>query len=82
VLTQPGHFVLGALATQLWTYSGDETGPHINQLLVQPFVNYNLADGWALSFSPVITASWNLPPGEKWTVPLGAGVSKVTALGH
>lgn len=75
-----GSFVLGALATQLWTYSADDTGPHLNQMTVQPFVNYNLSEGWAVSFSPAVTANWNLPSGEKWTVPLGLGVSKVTTL--
>ena len=28
-------------------------------MLVQPFVNYNIADGWYLTSSPIITADWN-----------------------
>lgn len=31
-----------------------ERGP----TLLQPFVNYNLSDGWYLVSSPVITADW------------------------
>ena len=28
-------------------------------MLLQPFVNYNIADGWYLISSPIITADWN-----------------------
>jgi hypothetical protein len=27
----------------------------------------------------IITANWDAPSGEEWTVPLGAGISKTTA---
>jgi hypothetical protein len=29
----------------------------------------------------VITADWNAPSGDEWTVPVGLGVSKVAAVG-
>ena len=29
----------------------------------------------------MITANWNAPSGDEWTVPVGLGVSKVTAVG-
>jgi hypothetical protein len=77
-----GPWVLGALATQLWTFAGDGKGPDVNLLTVQPFINYNLADGWSISFSPVITSNWSAPSGEEWTVPLGLGLTKVAAIGH
>lgn len=79
VLTMPGPWVLGALVTQVWTIA-DDGESDVNQFSVQPIVNYNLADGWAISFSPTITANWEATD-EQWTVPLGLGVSKVTALG-
>lgn len=82
VCKMTGPWVLGALATQLWTFSGDDQGPDVNLLTVQPFINYNLADGWALAFSPVITANWSAPDGEEWTVPLGIGLTKLAAIGH
>ena len=31
----------------------------MSQLLLQPFVNYNLSDGWYLVSSPLITSDWN-----------------------
>ena len=50
-------------------------------LLVQPFVNYNLGDGWYIKSSPIITANWKNDSGHQWTVPVGAGVGKLFKLG-
>jgi hypothetical protein len=77
VVKTTGPYVLGALINNLWTFADDGGDPEINQLLLQPFINYNFGKGWAVSFSPVITANWDAPSGEEWTVPLGIGFSKV-----
>ena len=74
-LVMPGNWVMGALVTQLWSVAGLPNRPNVSAFLLQPFVNYNLKDGWALSSAPIITANWTAAQ-NKWTVPLGAGVSK------
>ena len=71
----PGSWVLGALVTQLWSVAGLPDRPSVNSFLVQPFVNYNLKGGWAVTSAPIMTSNASLP-GTKWTVPLGGGVSK------
>jgi hypothetical protein len=78
VASMRGRWVLGALLTQTWTMAHADTYTEINQLLFQPFVNYNFGQGWALSFSPVVTAKWNAKSGEQWTVPLGLGITRTT----
>jgi hypothetical protein len=51
-------------------------------MLVQPFVNYNLPDGWYLTSSPIVTANWAADKaGDVWTVPLGGGVGKLFRIG-
>ncbi len=82
VVKMAGPWVLGGLVNQLWTISGDGRGPDINQTAIQPFINYNLEGGWALSTSPLISANWIAPDGEEWTIPLGVGISKVAAIGR
>ena len=57
-LAQPGPWVIGSLVRQLWSFAGDSDRQDVSQLLIQPFVNYNMADGWYLSSSPIITANW------------------------
>ena len=50
-------------------------------MLLQPFVNYNIGDGWYLTSSPIITANWEAHDGDTWTVPVGAGVGKLFKFG-
>ena len=45
---------------------------------MQPFINFNLPHAWAISTAPLITSNWSAPNGQRWTVPIGLGVSKVT----
>jgi hypothetical protein len=77
VVETAGQYVFGALVNNLWTFADDGGEPEVNQLLLQPFINFNFGKGWAVSFSPVITANWDAPAGEEWTVPVGIGFSKV-----
>ena len=77
----PGAFVVGALVTQLWSYAGDATKPAVNAFMVQPFINYHFGDAWALSTAPIITSNWTAVPDQRWTVPLGGGITKTFKLG-
>ncbi|MCI0441823.1 neuromedin U [bacterium] len=72
------HFVLGALINQLWTFADDGDDVKVNQFLLQPFVNFNFGKGWALTTGPSITANWDAPDGEQWTVPVGMGIARTT----
>jgi hypothetical protein len=74
-LVMPGNWVMGALVTQLWSFAGPSNRADVNAFLVQPFLNYNIKGGWALSTSPIMTANWSAA-GNKWAVPLGGGVSR------
>ncbi len=45
-LTMQGPWVVGALANQQWSFAGDSDRQEVSQTLIQPFINYNLPDGW------------------------------------
>jgi hypothetical protein len=81
VLTIQGHWVLGALANNQWSFAGWGS-QNVNQMLIQPFVNYNLPRGWYLTTAPIITANWEANSDNRWTVPIGAGVGKIIKLGR
>jgi len=49
VLLQPGWGTYGGLVRQLWSFAGDSDRSDVNQTLFQPFINYNLSDGWYLN---------------------------------
>ncbi len=74
-LIMPGHIVTGMLVTQIWSFAGDPKRPNVSSGLFQPFFNYNLSDGWALSTAPIVTVNW-VAAQNKWAVPLGGGVAK------
>jgi hypothetical protein len=82
-LVMDGPWVVGLLAAQVWTIAkDDDRRPDLNSLTMQPFINYNLPDGWTITTAPIIAANWSAPSDDEWTVPLGAGVTKVTTIGR
>src|SRR5262247_687665 len=66
VLTMQGHWVLGALINNQWSVAGWTSG-HVNQMLIQPFVNYNLPNHWYLVSDPIMTANWAAKGSNVWT---------------
>ena len=81
VLKSQGHWLFGSLAQNLWSVeAGPRDRPAVNQMLLQPFVNYNLSHKWYLTSSPIITANWKLD-GGRWFVPVGGGVGKIVRFG-
>ncbi len=81
LLTTPGHWVIGVLVNNQWSVGGDPLRQSVNEFLAQPFVNYNMAHGWFLTSSPLITANWLAAPGQQWTVPIGGGIGRIFKLG-
>jgi hypothetical protein len=80
-LITPGQWVIGALVRQLWSFAGSSARQNVNQTLIQPFINYNLPNGWFLSSSPIMTANWQSASGNRWLVPIGGGIGRLIKLG-
>lgn len=81
-LVMPGRWVVGALASNLWSFAGDNDREDINLTTIQPFINYNFEEGWYVSTSPIITANWKAEGSDNvWTVPLGGGFGRLIRLG-
>jgi hypothetical protein len=82
VLTQPGKWVIGALANNLWSFAGDSDREDVNLMTIQPFINYNFGKGWYVSTSPIITANWEAHGSDNtWTVPVGGGFGRIIRIG-
>ena len=82
LLAQPKPWTAGLLVRNLWSFAGDSGRESVNSFMFQYFLNYNLPGGWYLTSSPVITANWNAPSDERWTVPLGGGIGKILRVGR
>ena len=61
--------MIGLLRRQLWSVPGPSGRKDVNHLLLRPFVNYNMADGWYLVSAPR-------------SVPVGRGVGKIFRVGN
>ena len=81
VLSQPKWGSMGLLVRHLWSVAGEDNRADVNQSLIEPFVNYNLPQGWYLITDLIITANWDAPSGQRWTLPLGGGAGKLFTIG-
>lgn len=74
-------WVVGVVAQNLWSFSGDDERQEVSLMSLRPLVNYNLPEGWYLTTSPSIVANWQGDDDDRWLVPVGGGVGKVYRLG-
>ncbi len=82
VVWTPGHWVAGVLANNQWSFAGDNDRADVNQMLIQPFVNYNIGEGWYLTSAPIVTANWEADRSkDTWTVPIGGGFGRLVRIG-
>jgi hypothetical protein len=79
VLDIDGKWVYGGVGSHVWSVGGPNGSSNdLSFTSVQPFVNYNMDDGWYLTSSPIITGDWEADKGsDVWTVPLGGGFGRV-----
>ena len=81
-LTMSGAWVIGVLANNVWSITGDSERNNVSLFLLQYFINYNLPNGWYLTSSPIITANWKADSEDRWTVPFGIGVGRIFRIGR
>jgi hypothetical protein len=80
VVITKDNMVFGGLANQVFSFAGDSDREDVSQFLLQPFFNYNLANGWYLVTAPIITANWEASSDDTWTIPIGGGFGRVFSL--
>ena len=73
-------WVYGILVNDIWSV-GYGSGGSYNNLLMQPFANYNFEGGAYLTSSPIVTANLNASSGNVWTIPVGGGIGKIFHFG-
>jgi hypothetical protein len=82
MLSMPGKWVLGVLVQNVWSFAGDDDAADINEMLLQPIINYNFSKGWYFTSVPVIIANWEADSDNRWTVPVGGGLGKIMKWGE
>jgi hypothetical protein len=79
--TDLGPWVGGLLVNNVWSVAGDDSRPGVNQMQLNPTLNFNFNHGWFLTSTPSLTANWKAPNNNRWVVPVGGGGGKVFYLG-
>jgi hypothetical protein len=74
-----GWGVIGALVSHQWDVAGPDTDTSITG--GQYFYAFSLGKGWLVAAGPTWSYDHNAPSGDKWTVPLGVGLSRTMVLG-
>jgi len=80
-LITPNPWVIGFIASNVWSFAGDDDRDKVNLFTLQYFVNYNFSQGWYLTSGPINTANWEEDSDNRWTIPLGGGFGKVFRIG-
>lgn len=77
-------WTFGALILNIWSFAGEANRAAVNQLQLQPTVNYTFQDhpNRYLSFQPTITANWEVSGDDRWTVPISLGLGQLVKFGH
>ena len=73
--------VLGVLVTHQWDVAGDDDFD-TSITAGQYFYTINLGGGWQIQGSPTFSYNHEAADGdEKWTLPIGTGITRVTRIG-
>ena len=76
-----GKWTMGAVASNVWSVAGKSDREDVNFFFAQWFLNYNIGNGWAVGTAPILTSNWEADPGNKWVIPWGLQISKMTRFG-
>ena len=71
-LTVPGPGAVRALANNVGSFPGAGPRKDVNQILIQPLVNYDLASDCHINSVPIVTADWKADADDRWTLPTDA----------
>ncbi len=70
-------FLYGLLAANTWSFAGNDARQDVNAFRLQTFVFWNFPKGWFLVNNSRIAANWNADAGQRWLVPIGAGIGRL-----
>ena len=74
-------WVYGFLAQHWSSFAGDADRPDTSYTDFQYIVRYMLPKAWSAGAGPSITYNHEAESGDRWTVPIGLGVTKTVRLG-
>jgi hypothetical protein len=74
----PERWLVGVLVQNLISFGGDPNRAGVNQMILQPFVSYQLGKGWFVRSQPQMVFDWKT---QKQLLPLDLGAGRVFKIG-
>lgn len=83
IVKEDKQWLYGAQISYFHRVGDTPNGIDTNMLTIQPIVKYNVPNikGMSICYIPVISCDFSRESGDRWLVPLGFQVSKVTKIG-
>ena len=78
IVYTPGRWLFGTIIQNPISIGGDPGRPNANEMILWPFVTYNLGKGWFLRSEPQMVFDW---VGNKQFIPVNLGIGRVFNLG-
>jgi hypothetical protein len=75
-------WVYGFLAQHWSSFAGDDDRPQTSYTDFQYIIRYMLPKAWSVGAGPSITYNHEAESGDRWTVPVGLGVTKTVRVGR
>ncbi len=72
---------IGGLLQQYWDYAGPSDRDNVNMTNFQYFIYYSLDEVTSIGAGPNIIANWEQPTDDRFTVPIGLGISRTVQFG-
>jgi hypothetical protein len=74
-------WTVGTLIQHWWSYAGDDNRPDTNRTDIQYVIRYALPKAWSIGMGPTISIDWEADSDDRWTVPVGLGLTKTVRIG-
>ncbi len=72
---------VAALIQNYFSHSGDSDRGKVRLMNLQYFYYYSLSEVMSIGAGPNIIANWEASKGDKWTVPIGLGITRTFQFG-
>ena len=75
-------WIVGTMVQHWWSYAGDDNRSETNKTDIQYIIRHSLPNAWSVGMGPTISIEWEEDEGDRWTVPIGLGVTKTVRFGN
>jgi hypothetical protein len=74
-------WTLGVFAQHWWSFAGDDNREDRSRTDIQYVARRQIPGAWSIGMGPTITIDWKATEGNRFTLPIGLGITKTIRIG-